>query len=137
MATTTKTKTQPKATTQKTKSTSKSKQQRKIPWGMIIEILLLGLELANTLLPLPWRLILPLAVGFWTIWVKYKNDTTLRRAALVEGLFMSLNVAANLLPLYWRLAAFFLLGVRSIYIRYKHKHAGKNCYCDNPPKSKK
>lgn len=137
MSTTTKTKTQPKATTNKTKSSSKSKQQSKIPWGVIIEIVLLGLELANTLLPLPWRLIFPLVLGFWTIWVKYQNDTTLRRAVMIESIFMSLNVAANLLPLYWRLGAFFLLGVRSIIIRYKHKHAGKNCYCDNPPKGKK
>lgn len=121
-----------------TKQTSEA-AERKIPWGMIIEIVLLGITLANTLVPLPWRLILPFALGIWTIWVKYRNDTTLRNAALIEGIFMSLNVAANLLPLYWRLAAFFLLGVRSIYIRYKHKHKGstKDCYCDNPPKNKK
>lgn len=130
-----------KSKTTKTSSTSKAKtsgKKSRIPWGLIIEIILLGLELANTLLPLPWRLIFPLVIGFWTIWIKYRDNTSLRYAALVEGFYMSINVAANLLPLYWRLGAFFILGVRSIIVRYKHKHGdGKNCYCDNPSKRKK
>lgn len=106
----------------------------KINRGMIIEIIILAATLLNTsLVELPWRLILPFALGIWTIWVKYRDNKKLFSAAVIESIFMALNVAANLLPLWWRLAAFFLLGVRSIVTRYRHKHGdGKNCYCDAP-----
>lgn len=125
---------------QKTNKPKKKKSPKRWRVGLSIaqEIILLAATLLNSYFaPLPWRLILPLVVGFWTIWVKYRHDTTLRRAMLVESVFMALNVAANLLPLYWRLGAFFLLGVRSIFIRHLHRHAdGKACLCDNPPAEK-
>lgn len=123
----------------KTKSTKKKKSR--IPFGAIIEIVLLGLELLNTLLPLPWRLIYPFGRGVSLIILRYRDNPNLMRIALIESIFMTASILASFLPLPWRLIVPFITGTRSILLRYKHSHGGgKNCYCDSPAsrsKSKK
>lgn len=112
---------------------NKAKKQFRISRGAIIEIVLLAAELANTLLPLPWRLILPFAFGIRLIVIKYRDNPKLMRIALVESIFMTASIMANFLPLPWRLIVPFITGTRSILIRYKHSHGGgKSCYCDSP-----
>lgn len=127
-------------TTKKTpaRTATKTKKQFKISGGAIIEIVLLAAELLNTLLPLPWRLILPFVLGIRLIVLKYRDQPSVMRVALVEGFFMTASILANFLPLPWRLIIPFISGVRSILIRYRHSHGGgKSCYCDNPHKSRK
>lgn len=123
-----------------TKSKSKSAEQKKfrIPRGAIIEIVLLALELVNTLLPLPWRLIYPFGRGVSLIILKHRDNPKLMRIALIEIIFMTASILASFLPLPWRLIVPFITGSRSILIRYRHTHGGgKSCYCDSPDTAKK